>query len=55
MSIFQNSKKKALIIVHRALPVNAIIKQATISRHSGHFISMLIEDYQEIASMNFGI
>lgn len=45
-------KEGITVIVHRALPVNAIIKQATISRHSGkYFISMLIEDYQEIASL----
>lgn len=43
-------KKEGIkVVVHRALPDNAIIKQATLSRHSGkYFISMLIEDQQEI-------
>lgn len=46
-------KKEGIrVVVHRALPVNATIKQATLSRHSKkYFISMLIEDHQEITPL----
>lgn len=46
-------KKEGIrVVAHRTLADNAAIKQATLSRHSGkYFISILIDDHQEIASL----